>query len=164
MFYGHSRSFSMIQWMLAIWSLFPLPFLNPAGTSGSLQFMSCWSLAWRILTITLLACEMSAIVRSFEHSVYIISTQWKKKSNVKTYSFLWWWFCLFWWQKKTPGPPFGTQIWKGLDIGSKQLVNTPAPILKSPSVLQIRQFIQHEVIKNEVKLKLQISLKVRDCR
>ncbi|KAF4021435.1 hypothetical protein G4228_013301 [Cervus hanglu yarkandensis] len=62
-------------------------------------------------------------------------------------------------QKKTPGPPFGTQIWKGLDIGSKQLVNTPAPILKSPSVLQIRQFIQHEVIKNEVKLKLQISLK-----
>ncbi|KAB0385214.1 hypothetical protein FD755_000170 [Muntiacus reevesi] len=62
-------------------------------------------------------------------------------------------------QKKTPGPPFGTQIWKGLDIGSKQLVNTPAPILKSPNVLQIRQFIQHEVIKNEVKLKLQISLK-----
>nr|XP_005895351.1 PREDICTED: sperm-associated antigen 17 [Bos mutus] len=62
-------------------------------------------------------------------------------------------------QKKTPGPPFGTQIWKGLDIGSKQLVNTPAPILKSPSVLQTRQFIQHEVIKNEVKLKLQISLK-----
>uniref|UniRef100_A0A8C6DMY7 Sperm associated antigen 17 n=1 Tax=Moschus moschiferus TaxID=68415 RepID=A0A8C6DMY7_MOSMO len=62
-------------------------------------------------------------------------------------------------EKKTPGPPFGTQIWKGLNIGSKQLVNTPAPILKSPNVLQIRQFIQHEVIKNEVKLKLQISLK-----
>ena len=28
----------------------------------------CWSLAWRILSITLLACEMSAIVQSFEHS------------------------------------------------------------------------------------------------
>ena len=26
---------SMIQWMLAIWSLAPLPFLNLAGTSGS---------------------------------------------------------------------------------------------------------------------------------
>uniref|UniRef100_A0A8D1GH64 Sperm-associated antigen 17 n=1 Tax=Sus scrofa TaxID=9823 RepID=A0A8D1GH64_PIG len=62
-------------------------------------------------------------------------------------------------EKKTPGPPFGTQIWKGLDIGSKQLVSAPAPILRSPDVLQIRQFIQHEVIKNEVKLKLQISLK-----
>ena len=27
------------------------------------QFTYCWSLAWRILSITLLACEMSAIVR-----------------------------------------------------------------------------------------------------
>ena len=26
------------------------------------KFMYCWSLAWRILRITLLACEMSAIV------------------------------------------------------------------------------------------------------
>ena len=29
----------------------------------------CWSLAWRILSITLLACEMSATVRQFEHSL-----------------------------------------------------------------------------------------------
>ena len=28
-----------------------------------------WSLAWRILSITLLACEMSAIVQEFEHSL-----------------------------------------------------------------------------------------------
>ena len=39
-----------------------LPFLNPAYTSGSSWFMYCWSLAWRILSITLLACEMSTIV------------------------------------------------------------------------------------------------------
>ena len=31
-------SFSIIQWMLAIWSLVPLPFLKPAGTSGSSRF------------------------------------------------------------------------------------------------------------------------------
>ena len=31
--------------------------------------MYCWSLAWRILSITLLACEMSAIVWQFEHSL-----------------------------------------------------------------------------------------------
>ena len=31
--------------------------------------MYCWRLAWRILSITLLACEMSAIVQSFEHSL-----------------------------------------------------------------------------------------------
>ena len=33
------------------------PFLNPAWTSGSSRFMYCWSLAWRILSISLLACE-----------------------------------------------------------------------------------------------------------
>ena len=34
----------MIQWMLAIWSLVPLPFLNPAWTCGSSWFTYCWSL------------------------------------------------------------------------------------------------------------------------
>ena len=56
---------SMIQWMLAIWSLVPLPFLNPGCTSGSSWFTYCWSLAWRILSITLLACEMNVIVWTF---------------------------------------------------------------------------------------------------
>ena len=37
-------------------------FLNPAWTSESSWYMYWWSLAWRILSITLLACEMSAIV------------------------------------------------------------------------------------------------------
>ena len=55
--------------MLAIWSLVPLLFLNHAWTSGSSRFMSCWSLTWRTLSITLLACEMSAIVGYFEHSL-----------------------------------------------------------------------------------------------
>ena len=59
----------MIQRMLAIWSLVPLPFLKPAWTCRSSQFTYCWILAWRILTITLLACEMSAIVWQFEHSL-----------------------------------------------------------------------------------------------
>ena len=47
----------------------PLPFLSPAFTSGSSHFTSCWSLAWRILSITLLACEMSTTVWQFEHSL-----------------------------------------------------------------------------------------------
>ena len=34
MFYWNSLAFSMIQWMLATWSLVPLPFLKPAWTSG----------------------------------------------------------------------------------------------------------------------------------
>ena len=40
--------------ILEIRSLVPLPILNPACTSGSSQFTYCWSLAWRILSRTLL--------------------------------------------------------------------------------------------------------------
>ena len=69
MFFWNSLAFSIIQRMLAIWSLVPLPFLNPAWTSGSSQFTHYWSLPWRILSITLLVCEMSAIVWKSEHSM-----------------------------------------------------------------------------------------------
>ena len=69
MFFWNSLAFSMIQQILAVWSLIPLPFLKPAWTSWSSQLMCCWSLAWIILSITLLVCEMSAIVWEFEHSL-----------------------------------------------------------------------------------------------
>ena len=62
MFSWNSLPLPMIQRMLAIWSLFPLPLLNPAWTSGSSWFMYCWSLALRILSINFLQCEMSATV------------------------------------------------------------------------------------------------------
>ena len=55
------------HWQFDLW--FPLPFLNPAWTSGSSWFMYYWSLAWRILSIILLVCEMSPIVQYFEHSL-----------------------------------------------------------------------------------------------
>ena len=45
----------MIQWMLAIWSLVPLPCLNPASISESFRFMYFWTLLWMILSITSLA-------------------------------------------------------------------------------------------------------------
>ena len=103
MFFWNSLAFSMIQWMLAIWSLekemathssilawkilwteellrLQSMGLQRAGhdwtTSHSLshssafyksslniwssQFIYYWSLAWRILSVTLLVCEMSA--------------------------------------------------------------------------------------------------------
>ena len=46
---------------VGICSLVPLPFLKPAWTSRRSWFTYCWSLAWRILSIILLACEMSAM-------------------------------------------------------------------------------------------------------
>ena len=62
-FFWNSLAFSVIQQMLAIWFLVPLPFVNPTCTSGSSQFTHYWSLAWRILSITLLAYEMNTTVQ-----------------------------------------------------------------------------------------------------
>ena len=71
MFFWNSLRFSMLQRMLAIWSLIPLPFLKIQLEHLQVHawFMYCWSLAWRILSITLLVYEMSAIVQKFEHSL-----------------------------------------------------------------------------------------------
>ena len=55
--FWNSLAFYMIKWMLTISSLVPLLFLNRASTSDSSWFTYYWSLAWRILSITLLACE-----------------------------------------------------------------------------------------------------------
>ena len=57
----------------------PLSFPNPSWTSGSSQFMYCWSLAWRILSITLVACEMSAVVYEFQHclALPVLGLEWK---------------------------------------------------------------------------------------
>ena len=68
MFSWNSLAFSMIQWMVEIWSLIPLPFLNPDWTSGSSWFMQCWSLACKLLSMMLLAWEISATVWWFEQS------------------------------------------------------------------------------------------------
>ena len=46
-------------------------FSKSTWISGSSWFTYCWSLAWRILRITLLAWEMSATVQWFEHSLVL---------------------------------------------------------------------------------------------
>ena len=47
MFFWNSLAFSMIQWILAFWSLVPLPFLKPAWMSGRVYFKSPPVLAQR---------------------------------------------------------------------------------------------------------------------
>ena len=46
-------------------------FSKSSLNNGSSLFTYYRSLAWRILNVTLLACEMSAIVRQFEHSLVL---------------------------------------------------------------------------------------------
>ena len=43
----------MIQWMMAIWSLVPLPFLNPAWAPGSSRFTCCWMSPYILHTSTI---------------------------------------------------------------------------------------------------------------
>ena len=58
-------AFSRIQWMVAIFCLVPLSFPNIGCTSTN----SWFTYYWRILSITLLICEMSTIVWYFECSL-----------------------------------------------------------------------------------------------
>ena len=50
MFFWNSLAFSMIQQMLAIWSLVPLPFRNPTCPSGNSWFTYFWSLLLLLLS------------------------------------------------------------------------------------------------------------------
>ena len=59
-FFFNSFAFSMIYWILAIWSLVSLPFLNSACTTRSSWFIYCRSLDWRILSFTLL-CKVKSL-------------------------------------------------------------------------------------------------------
>ena len=83
MFFCISLAFSMIQWMLTIWSLVPLPFLNIACTSGSSWSMYCWSLAWRILSIAFLQCEVKW---SESRSVMSDSLQPQRRMDCRLYT------------------------------------------------------------------------------
>ena len=58
--------------MLEIWSLIPLPFLTSVCTSGSFWFTHCWSLAWRVLSITLPASEMKTTLWQFQQSLALL--------------------------------------------------------------------------------------------
>ena len=68
-----SLAFSMIQWILAIWSLVPLPFLNTAWISGSSWLMYCWSLAWRILRKYIKNCYFELIVHFIPGNMHMYS-------------------------------------------------------------------------------------------
>ncbi|XP_064412779.1 sperm-associated antigen 17 [Latimeria chalumnae] len=62
-------------------------------------------------------------------------------------------------EKKTPGPKFGTNMAKGLDIEMQPLTEPAIPVLKCPKILQVRQLIHYELIGNELRRKMQLSLK-----
>ena len=82
--------------MLAIWSLVPLPFLNPG--------LNIWNFMVHILLKPgmenfqhyLIACEMSAIVQLFEHSLALLFLGIGMKTGVFLSHGHWWVFQIFW--------------------------------------------------------------------
>ncbi|XP_021252658.1 sperm-associated antigen 17 isoform X3 [Numida meleagris] len=52
-----------------------------------------------------------------------------------------------------------THSWKGLYIGSKEETCLPVPVRKCPNKLQIRQLFQYEPLSDELREKIQLSLK-----
>ena len=65
MFSWNSLVLSMIQWMLAIWTLVPLPFLNPAWTSGSSQFTYCETNIMLYVNYTLIKTRILVLISVF---------------------------------------------------------------------------------------------------
>ena len=98
------------------------PFLKPAWTSGSSRFTYCWSLAWRILNITLLAREMSAIVTSGKesscqcrgHEMWVQCLGWKDplEDDITTHS------CILTWRM-----PWTEELGRLQSIGSHRVRN-----------------------------------------
>ena len=124
MFFWNSLAFSMIHLMLAI--LVPLPFLNPAWTSGVSWFTCCWILAWRILSITLLVCGMSAIVWYFEHSLELLVLGNRMKTDLFQSSGHCWVFQICWHTDDFTSHLFSEEgqnlcIWTGKSLWTQRL-------------------------------------------
>ena len=141
MFFWNSLAFSMIQWMLTIWSLIFLPFLNPVHTSGSSRFTYYWSLTWRILRVTLLAREMSEMVQSFEHSLSLSFFEIGMKTKLFQSCGHWWAFQICWHIECSTLTASSFRIWiSSAGISSPPLALFIVMLLKAHWTLHSRMF------------------------
>ncbi|XP_072707631.1 sperm-associated antigen 17 [Ciconia boyciana] len=62
-------------------------------------------------------------------------------------------------ERKITDPSVRTYIWRGLCIGSKEQTCLPEPVRKCPNKLQIRQLFQYQPLSDELREKLQLSVK-----
>ena len=85
------------------------------------KFTYCWSWAWRILSMMLLACEMSTVVQYFEHSLALPFFG----IGMKTYLFQ---SCGYYWVF----PIYWCNVCRTLTASSFRNVNSSAGILSPP--------------------------------
>ena len=116
----------MIQRMLVIWSLVPLPCLNPACISGSSWFIYCWSLTWRILSITLLNKKWVQLYGSLNILWHYLSLRLEWKLKLFLFCGHCWVFQSCWHIE-----------WSTLTASSFRICNSSAGIPSPPLVLLI---------------------------
>ena len=97
MFFWNSLVLSMNQCMLTVRSLVPLPFLNPACTSGSFQFTYFWSLAWRILNISHAIMWNKCNCAEFEYYLELPFFGSGRKTDLFMFCGHCWVFQISWW-------------------------------------------------------------------
>ena len=127
----NSLAFSMIQYMLAVWFLVPLPFLNPACIFGSSGFTYYWSLSWSILSVILLTCEMNATVWQFERCLAFLVFANGMKTDLFQSCGHWWVFQICWHSERST-----------LTASSFRICNSSAGIPSLPLVLFVVCFLR----------------------
>nr|KAG5694504.1 hypothetical protein BaRGS_014235 [Batillaria attramentaria] len=60
---------------------------------------------------------------------------------------------------KKPGAKFGTNVGQGLSVGGAVKMQQRIPILKCPSALELRQFVQYKPMNEQLRAKLRQGLK-----
>ncbi|KAG5851573.1 hypothetical protein ANANG_G00053100 [Anguilla anguilla] len=61
-------------------------------------------------------------------------------------------------ERRTPGPPFGSTLGRGLYLKDRPAPRPPAPLLTCPEVLEVRQLIQYQPISSQLRRRLERRL------
>ena len=128
--------------MLATWSFVSLTCLNPAWTSGSSRFTYCWSLAWRILSITLLAGEMGAIVWYFEYPLVLSFFGIGMKTDLFQSCGHYWVFQICWHIKCSTLTASSFRIWNS----SAGIPSPPLALLQDPTDFTVHGILQARIL------------------
>ena len=137
MFFWNSLPFSMIQRMLAIWSLVPLPFLKPAWTSGSSRFMYCSTSANQVPSLLLgKLLELLWVKKSYVYVQFFTSPPTRGAhsslrgwwSGFDTNCFLWCLSIHLRWTIEDLGPCFGVSEPRVPELGGVPYLHSPVTV------------------------------------
>ena len=130
MFFWNSLAFLVIQWMLAIWSLVPLPFLNPAWTSGTLDISKIIYHAQYLVKLFLLMNVKILIPSCFRFLIFIVNNFYIKFNHVIITTVVYFERYVFpiWNQSFVPCPVLTVASWPAYRLLKRQVRLSGIPI------------------------------------